>query len=134
MRRLLLRHRWVTVFTAALLLVATSGVTLSRMTCLMGGHSVLGIGDISDCCPDDAVPDHEAIQAECCAYNAAVGERVLTVGQSGLELHAVLSLIEAAPVLMLSMERSTVRSTLVERRPPPLDMPERLARSGAYLI
>lgn len=52
MRRFFQHNRWLTVLVACLLLFATSGLSLSRATCLMSGHSLLSAGLASDCCED----------------------------------------------------------------------------------
>lgn len=74
MRQLLHRHRWATLAVTMLLLFATSGMALSRMTCLIGGHSVWALGQIDDCCPEDERPEGPAISPVCCVYGQAGGE------------------------------------------------------------
>lgn len=58
-------------FAAVLLLMAaTASPALARMTCVMSGNTVLGWGQLDDCCPeqDDA---QATISATCCVFDSA---------------------------------------------------------------
>jgi hypothetical protein len=134
MRRLLHRHRWCTALVAGLLMLATSGVSLSRMTCLLGGHSIMAIGNISDCCPELPAGDADAISAVCCAYSEAGGDRVLTVASASMDINAMLVLVDAAPVLVLAEGPLSVQAPDGASKPPPLEVTDRLSRSGVYVI
>ncbi len=71
MRRLLQRHRWATISVVLLLLFATSGMALSRMTCLMSGHSVVSFGILEDCCPEPEPSEGPAVAPVCCVFGQA---------------------------------------------------------------
>lgn len=118
---------------AALLLLGTSGVALSRMTCLMGGHSVLSLGMADDCCPGQEGTGGMALKAHCCAYTQAGGDRpdALQSQMPVLALHGQVSEAVAASLLLLSDTRPW---KWLDSRPPPHDAPERLARLRVRLI
>jgi hypothetical protein len=71
MRAFLHSNRWASVLVAVLLLFATSGMAITRMTCLVGGHSVVSLGTMADCCPEDEPSDVPTVKAECCALSSA---------------------------------------------------------------
>lgn len=126
MRRLLLRHRWTSYLVTGLLLFATSGATLSRMTCLMGGHSVLSLGLATECCPKSDTDGVPVLKSTCCDVTEA------RLGQPDLLPSEQLAM---DPFLngVSWMAPPSIASELVlwpewlETRPPPKDAPERLA-------
>ncbi len=133
MRRFLQRNRWVTALVGCLLLFATSGLSLSRMTCLAGGHSVLSFGQADDCCPAEEASDMATVKADCCAYTQAALERVN--GLQSPPLHLDVFFVEASIVLV--QERSAqgeLPARWVAGGPPPLSAPQRLAHLGVLLV
>ena len=133
MRRLLLRHRWINLLVVGLMLFATSGASLTRMTCLAGGHSVLSFGLADDCCPMD---DHHAdasLKATCCELSQAKANTIAFVPNDVLALTPVLMVLDAVPV-MIAFEPSFTRCSWLDSRPPPLNGTERLAAIGSFLI
>ncbi|MEO8589756.1 MAG: hypothetical protein ABI432_10335 [Flavobacteriales bacterium] len=133
MRRVLLRHRWVTLLVVGLMLFATSGTTLSRMTCLAGGHSVLSFGQAGDCCPDADSGGNATLKATCCELSQAKPGTVTFVPHDVVGLTLVLMVVDAAPV-MIAVERSSVTHMWLASRPPPLNGAERLASIGSLLL
>ncbi|MBL7950675.1 MAG: hypothetical protein JNM62_03045 [Flavobacteriales bacterium] len=127
MRQLLQRHTWVTYLVVGVFLLATSGATLSRMTCLSGGHSVVSLGAATDCCPDEgprsAVPE---VKAACCELAQVQGERDYYLPDRGYFLWVPAPAMQHAavrvmlPVVLAEVDRSG-------SPPPPLSAPDRLA-------
>src|SRR5688572_7357890 len=121
MRRFLLKHRWATVMVVGLMLFATSGATLSRMTCFAGGHSVLSFGAADDCCPEEG--NGAGLKAACCELSQAKAGTIAFVPHDALALAPVLMALDAALVTIV-LERSRLNATWLESRPPPLRAPE----------
>jgi hypothetical protein len=129
--RKLHRNRWAMAAMAMLLLLATSGITVSRMTCLMSGHSVLSLGRADDCCP---VEEREglAFEATCC-----------DMVQAGAEREELLPVAATAPIALPEADAVATWRMPVEQhvtvrwrdgRPPPLVAPERLSLLRVRLI
>jgi hypothetical protein len=126
MRRFLHKNKWVTAMVVALFMVATSGMAISRMTCLAGGHTVFSVGLASDCCPEPEQGTEPTITAMCCELSLTQGGRDMYLPNDGMDLlptvlildGAVVSLVQPAPVAV---------STWLQSRPPPLPVLERLA-------
>ncbi|HRD54455.1 MAG TPA: hypothetical protein PKY96_17585 [Flavobacteriales bacterium] len=130
--RKLKKNRWVMAALASLLLLATSGLTVSRMSCLMSGHSVLSLGLADDCCPEEERGEGTTIGATCCELLQASAERVDLLPANSIDLIALPS-IEAAPVWSaLELEPHVLR--WLDSRPPPLLGKDRLALMRRFLI
>jgi hypothetical protein len=132
MRSFLLRNRWATISMVVLMLFGTSGLALSRMTCLMAGHSVLRLGTMEDCCPTREVPDEPTVSPVCCVMGVAKADAApfLSGASAGLPMvaavvavHPPLLTIDAvhrpveggtdrAPPLLLPADRLTMLSVL----------------------
>lgn len=125
-RRFLKHNRWATALVACLFMVATSGMTISRMTCLIGGHSALSIGTPADCCPDEEEQGGPTIQPQCCVHASVKGEQHEFIVHQDVDLAPALIALYAAPRLLLSEGNAPVLF-LVDDLPPPLDTPARLA-------
>jgi hypothetical protein len=132
MRRFLHRNRWATLSVVALLMFATSGMMLSRMTCLMGGHSVWALGLIEDCCPEEE-HDMATISAVCCEFGQTSAFKEAFVGHAGIDLVGLLLCLDAAPFSVLTLPEPAPLAWL-ESRPPPAFAGERLATLGSLLI
>ena len=132
MRRFLHRNRWATLSVVALLMFATSGLMLSRMTCLISGHSILALGLLEDCCPEE---DHDmaTISAVCGEVGQTSVFEGTFVGHSGPDLVALLLCLDAAPFTVLTLPEPAPLAWL-ESRPPPAFAGERLATLGSLLI
>lgn len=129
--RKLHRNRWAMAAMAMLLLLATSGVTVSRMTCLMSGHSVLSLGKGDDCCPVDE-HDGAALEATCCDMVQAGAERVELLPTAAIDPVALPEADAVATWRMPAARVITVR--WLDGRPPPLVAPERLSLLRVWLI
>jgi len=124
-RKFLQYNRWATALVACLFMVATSGMTISRMTCLIGGHSALSIGTLADCCPDEG-HDGPIIQAQCCVHGSVKGEQQEYIVHHDVDLAPALIALYAAPRLVLSEGDAPVFFP-ADDLPPPLGAPARLA-------
>ncbi len=132
MRRFLHRNRWATLLVIGLLMFASSGMMLSRMTCLIAGHSIYSIGLIEGCCPED---DHEmaTIEAVCCEIGQVARNTGAFVGHAGPDLVVLLLCLDAAPWATITLPEPAPLAWL-ESRPPPEHSGERLATLGSLLI
>ncbi len=133
MRRILHRHRWATLAVTVLLLFATSGMALSRMTCLMGGHTVWAFGMLDDCCPEAEATDGAAITAECCVYGQAGGNvlpfvpaQELAVGQPYFDL------VSFSGTRDLLLEHAHIVDPITG--PPPISGSQRLVAHRTFRI
>lgn len=133
MRRLLHRYCWVNLLVVGLMLFATSGASLSRMTCLTGGHSVLSFGLAEDCCPADDNHADATLKATCCELSQAKAGTITFVPSAAMVFTPELMVLDVAPV-MVALERSSVPRAWLEGRPPPLRTGERLASIGSLLL
>lgn len=133
MRRFLHRHRWATVSVVLLLLFATSSMALSRMTCLMSGHSVVAFGMLEDCCPEPEPTEGATLAPVCCVF-----------GQAALDVEPFMpgSALEFMPLIAIDLRASdtqvvTLAGLSTERSfglAPPLVVMRRLALHSTFLI
>lgn len=126
MRPLLTRHKWITYLVVGLFLVATNGMTISRMTCLKGGHSVVSLGVMVGCCPEEGDgSDAPAYRAICCELALVKGERDSYIPNIGTDDHiATIDLWHC--VADVSLLAPVHNVTWLASRPPPLSAPDRL--------
>lgn len=130
--RKLNKNRWMLASLAMLLLLATSGLTVSRMSCLISGHSVLSLGFADDCCPEEEHGDGITIAATCCELVQAGAERVELLPSTTFDLIA-LPATDAAPAwAAVELKRHPLR--WLDSRPPPLIGKDRLAQIRRFLI
>lgn len=129
--RNLRNNRWALAIMALLLLLATSGITVSRMSCLISGHSELSLGIADDCCEEE---EHAGatIEATCCDLDQAGTDRVDVLPASQTELLA-LPCTEFVSVLSACGSERVILHWL-DSRPPPMRGVERLAWVGSFLI
>ncbi|MBK8228797.1 MAG: hypothetical protein IPK70_16670 [Flavobacteriales bacterium] len=130
--RKLKKSRWVLASLAMLLLLATSGLTVSRMSCLISGHSVLSLGLADDCCPEEEHGGGSVIGATCCELVQASADRVELLPSATFDLVALPVTVAAPTWDAIALERRTLR--WLDSRPPPLMGPERLALISMFLI
>jgi len=131
-RRFLQHNRWATALVACLFILATSGMTISRMTCLIGGHSALSIGTPADCCPDEG-QDGPIIQPQCCVHGSVKGEQQDYIEHHAVDLAPALIALYSAPRLVLSEGDAPVFFP-ADDLPPPLVTRARLAVLGTQRI
>ena len=121
------------MMVAGLMLFAISGTTLSRMTCLAGGHSVLSFGLAGDCCPDAEAAGGSTVKATCCEFSQARSLTPAFVPHAPLDLTPVLMVLDAVPMTVAFL-RTSAPCGWLQSRPPPMSSPERLASFGVFLI
>lgn len=73
------------MLVVGLMLFATSGMALSRMTCLVSGHSVVALGMMEDCCPEPENSDGATLAPICCEIVQAGSESLPFVPSNGLQ-------------------------------------------------
>jgi hypothetical protein len=121
------RHRWMHAALAVLLILAAAAPALSRMTCLEAGHSQLVLGDLSDCCPEPEAAAGATVKAQCCVATTAHARPDAYVPAHPVVAVTVDGWSLPEPTLVMAL----LARTLQEGRangPPPLAVPERLAR------
>ena len=116
---------------AVLLLLATSGITVSRMSCLISGHSELSLGIADDCCEDEG---HKgtSVEATCCDLEQAGTDRLDVLPASQMQFVA-LPCTEFVSVLSACLSERFVLRWL-DSRPPPMRGLDRLAWVSSFLI
>ena len=67
------------------MLFATSGMALSRMTCVISGHSVVALGMMEDCCPEPENAAGAMISPVCCEFVQAGGDALPFVPSCSLQ-------------------------------------------------
>ena len=132
MRRFLHKHRWTVHLVVALLLFATSGAMVTRMTCLIGGHTELTIGLAEECCPHQ---EHAgaAIGPQCCDIGQTDQLGSSFIGQAHLDLLGLFIALGSAPIITFTTPEPAPIAWL-QSRPPPVDFGERSALSGSLRI
>jgi hypothetical protein len=124
MRSVLQRNRWITMIMVAVFLLASSGTMLSRMTCLIGGHSELSIGLVDDCCPEEAT-DGPSISATCCATSATRSDLQDYLPNADLILQPVIAVVgQTWSIMGPVMQGSNI--AWCDTRPPPISGFDRL--------
>lgn len=128
-----LLSRWLTGFTAALLLFATSGASLTRMTCLTGGHSTLSIGLVDDCCPEEGENPGPTLKALCCDITETRLDQPSLLVEKQL---AMIPTVGTAPLIAVPSPAlfQGQRAEWLNSRPPPMDGCERLSLLRTRLI
>ena len=116
-----------------LLVLATSGLMLSRMTCLMSGRSVVTVGPSMECCPAEPASNVPVIKGVCCAFSA--------IQPPDTEYVPVTAMTVSCPVTAgIPLSASTVQLVPLKLartypcRPPPGSMAKRLASLQVYRI
>lgn len=128
------RAHGLSVLAMLLLLLGTAAPALARMTCVMGGHSVLQVGDAADCCPNDHDHATDELKPTCCEMLQAQPQRTNFVQVSGAMVPvlfgvAVPTAVQPAPAVVSFGFRD-----VLDARPPPLLLSRRLAAFGTFRI
>lgn len=111
---------------ALLLLWGTSGISFSRMTCLLSGHANYSLGAIDDCCPEGR-SETPAFKATCCDFGSVTNEVDDVMPGHQLALSPPLSSVAALlPIVPRRTEGCSAEGWLATR-PPPLLTQERLS-------
>lgn len=133
MRRFLHRNKWATTLVAALFLLATSGMSVSRMTCLHSGHSVLSIGAVADCCPDRDKGDQATVSATCCAFSIAKSD-VQDYLPNTLSIALAVPVLPEHAWLITPVALAVTPTAWLSSRPPPLSGQDRLLENGVQRV
>ncbi len=110
-----------------LLLVGTAMPMLSRMTCLMSGHSELRIGQPQDCCPPEDPCGEEEVGATCCVFEQVMPVEERCVPASSALAVPAPAVGNAGMTPVISMAAETATRYLVDAGPP-LSALDRLSR------
>ncbi|MEX1132719.1 MAG: hypothetical protein WEC15_05810 [Flavobacteriales bacterium] len=133
MRRLLQCHRWATLSVVVLLLFATSSMALSRMTCLMSGHSILALGMIDDCCPEPEPTEGATIAPVCCVFGQAALDVEPLLPSTSMELLPLIANDVYVSGTLVVAHKSLPAERLYGRAPP-LEAVERLVLHSSFRI
>ncbi len=126
MRRFLHRNTWATYCVVGLFMLAISGVAVSRMTCMSGGHVVVSVGTVADCCPEAEHDDLPMVKAQCCDLAVAQSEQQDYLPNPDVDLAPMLLALDGALMTTVPVAKVTP-TTWLRSRPPPLDVPDRLS-------
>ncbi|HRH39876.1 MAG TPA: hypothetical protein PK760_16115, partial [Flavobacteriales bacterium] len=111
---------------ACVLLFVTSGISLTRMTCLMSGRTTVSLGALNDCCADDG-SGGASLETQCCLIvQASMPQVHVVLSKSVTPSIVVAPFVFAPPAVLLTATARSVR--LDHDRPPPLLPGDRLAR------
>lgn len=127
-------RRRISVWLSLVLFLAGTAVpAVSRMDCLMSGHSTVSVGFADDCCPGEGEEQGATVKAVCCEITTAEPGKQPFANQQ----HVLVPDQPAmAPVLGVQMPAVVLHRAGVHlsRRPPPPALAERLAVVGCFLI
>jgi hypothetical protein len=116
------------------LLLGTAAPALARMTCVMGGHSVLTLGQAADCTPVDHTHTATTVQATCCEVLQAQPQRTDFVPTANPMVPTLFAMVMPESVYTVEATVPVVRSDAWSSRPPPLPRSQRLATTGVFLL
>jgi hypothetical protein len=134
MRQVLQQHRWATLLVVGLLLFTTSGLMLSRMTCLMSGRSVVAFGMLEDCCPDPERSEGATIAPVCCVFgHAAADVEPFMPSEAMAQLAVPCAVAGFVKPLELALQEGHGTAILRDRAPP-LPVNARLALFATFRI
>jgi hypothetical protein len=134
MRQILQRHRWATLGVVGLLLFATSGLMLSRMTCVMSGRSVVALGMLEDCCPDPERSEGASIAPVCCVFgHAAADVEPFMPSEAMAQVAVPFAAVGFVKPFELALTEGHGTAILRDRAPP-LPVNARLALFATYRI
>lgn len=133
MRRFLRRERWATIAMTLLLLFATSGVALSRTTCLMSGRTVFALGNLEDCCPEPERSDAPTLSAVCCVFAQAGGDVEPFVASASQEAPPVPVAMDGVPAARTGVPHLALPGAF-HGRPPPMPATLRLAVLSTFRV
>lgn len=115
------------------MLFATSGLMLSRMTCLMSGRSVVAFGMLEDCCPDEEQHQGDSLAPVCCVFAQAAADVESFRAQEDAGSVQV-PYVQCGPVLTADLfVQQDLSVALISDRAPPL-LGQRLALLATYRI
>jgi hypothetical protein len=113
--------------------LATSGTAVSRMTCLMGGHSVLSLGMIADCCPEGPANDGAVVKAICCDLSSVGGVEADYLAHPSLSIPLVGMACQMGS-LTVHVPTAIVLPAWLDTRPPPRTVTDRLVKLSVQRV
>lgn len=128
-----LRSHGLTLLAVLVLLLGTAMPAMLRMTCLAGGHSVVSMGQVEDCCPK---PDASttSVSATCCELWEARPQRSEFVPALKAMVPMPVAVLHQQPVFVAPGPVPPAPTDAHIARPPPLSRDQRQAASGVYII
>lgn len=116
------------------LLLGTAAPALARMTCVMGGPSIVSFGQAKDCSPVDHAQPFTTVQATCCEVLQTDPQRSDFVPATGVMIPVLFAMVLPAAIMPAEIIAPMVRRDASFTRPPPLERSQRLAATGVFLI
>ncbi|MBK6409716.1 MAG: hypothetical protein IPF78_08455 [Flavobacteriales bacterium] len=129
-----LRSKGLSVLAMLVLLLGTAAPALARMTCTMGGPSIVSFGQAEECAPVDHSHPVTTVQATCCEVLQARPQRSDFVTVASAMVPVLFAMILPAVIIPAEIAAPVVRSDARFSRPPPLAHSQRLATTGVFLI
>lgn len=129
-----LRSKGLSVFAMLVLLLGTAAPAMARMTCIMGGPSILSVGQAEDCSSVDHSHPITTVQATCCEVLQANPQRADFVPAASAMVPVLFAMVLPAAIIPAEIAAPVVRRNAHFSRPPPLARSLRLATTGVFLI
>ena len=128
-----LRSNGLSVLAMLVLLMGTAAPALARMTCVAGGHSVLSVGQVEDCCPDEDAHT-STVSATCCEMWEARPQRSDFVPVVNAMVPLPVAMLNPCPLFAPVALAPQATTDAHISRPPPLPRAQRLASTGVFII
>ena len=129
-----LRSKGLSVLAMLVLLLGTAAPALARMTCIMGGPSILSVGQAEDCSPVDHAHPITTVQGTCCEVLQANPQRSSFVPASSAMVPVLVAVVLRAVIVPAEIVAPVILRDARFSRPPPLARSQRLATFGTFLI
>ena len=129
-----LRSKGLSFLAMLVLLLGTAAPAVARMTCIMGGPSILSIGQAEECSPVDHSHPMTTVQATCCEVLQANPQRSDFVPAVSAMVPVLFAMLLPAAIIPAEIVTPVVRRDAMFSRPPPLARSQRLATTGVFLI
>lgn len=130
----MLRTKGLAFLAMLVLLLGTAAPAMARMTCVMGGPSVLSVGQAEECIPTDHAHEATTVQTTCCEVLQTNPAHAAFVPAGGAWLPLLFATdvpVAAAPEILLETPIAPGQGHFVQVPPPLL---RRLARIAHFRI
>jgi hypothetical protein len=128
------RTHGLSVLAMLLLILGTAAPALARMTCVMGGPSILSLGQAEDCAPVDHEHPVTTVSATCCEVLQTQPQRTAFMQGTGAFVPVLFgAALPPVPPLALTATPFVWRDAQTFG-PPPLMQSRRLAAFRTFLI
>lgn len=128
------RTHGLAVLAMLLLLLGTAAPALARMTCVMGGHTELSVGQPEDCCPTDHTHPTDELKATCCEVLQAQPQRDDFVAATHVAVPSPPVVLMAWPVQVPFPLVHAMQAEEFSIGPPPAPLLRVLASTGVFRI